>query len=167
LGKLSIGDLSTVGSNVVLYQGVAIGKNVVICDFSSIREECIIGRDTVLGRGALLNYGIKIGRGVRIMDSCHFGGNMIIGDSVFIGPHVSSANDNYFELKAQERKRGALIKKDAKIGVGCILLANITIGEGAIIGAGSLVTRSVAAHVLAYGSPARTIKLLSRDAAFA
>ncbi len=160
LAPLVIGTRCVVGASVVLYTGSRIGNNVLICDLTSIREECRIGNDTVLGRSVLLNYNIVIGDRCRIMDGCHFGGDMLLEDDVFLSPHVCSANDNSFGLaNAQDVVRqGPVIRRGAIVGTNSTLLARVEIGEKAVIGAGSLVTRSVPAGKLAYGVPARVVK---------
>lgn len=162
LKGLAIGDGCVVGAHVILYAGSNIGRNVLISDLSSIREECFIGNDVVIGRSVIMNYNIVIGDRCRIMDGCHFGGDMVLEEDVFFGPYVCSANDNYMGLRKEGLVRcGPKIRKGARIGANTTLLANIEIGEESVIGAGSLVTRSIPARSLAYGSPAEVIKSLA------
>ncbi|MDD2751947.1 MAG: DapH/DapD/GlmU-related protein [Candidatus Omnitrophica bacterium] len=161
LPGLSIGDGCQIGGNVILYRGTKIGSGVMVCDFSSVREECVIADNVVVGRNVLINYQVKIGKSTRIMDGCHFGGNMVIEENVFLGPYVCSANDNYMGMQKRNLKRtGAHLKKGCRIGLGCILLADISVGKNAIIGAGSLVNKDVEDNWLAYGVPARAIRKL-------
>ncbi len=159
LDGLIIGNRSVIGANVVLYAGSVIGNNVLVSDLSSIREECKIGDDVVLGRNVILNYNIIIGTQCRIMDGCHFGGDMILEENVFFGPYVCSVNDNYMGLYSEGLKRkGAYIRKRARIGANTTLLANIEIGENTIIGAGSVVTKNIPTMKIAYGVPAKVIR---------
>lgn len=159
LKGLEIGERCVIGANVVLYAGSTIGNNVLISDFSSIREECKIGNDVVIGRNVIMNYNITIGNRCRIMDGCHFGGDMVLEDDVFFSPYVCSVNDNYMGIKKKRLlRKGPYIKKRAIIGANTTLLANIVIGENAIIGAGSLVTKSIPSCKVSYGVPARIIK---------
>lgn len=161
LKGLKIGNRCQIGANVVLYKGSTIGNQVMICDFSSIREGCDVGDNVVLGKGVYVNYNVKIGNNARIMDGCHFGGDMVIEKDVFMGPFVCSANDNYMGMgKKSARRKGAHIKRGARIGLGCILLANITIGEYAVIGAGALVDKDIESNYLAYGFPVRVVRKL-------
>jgi acetyltransferase-like isoleucine patch superfamily enzyme len=155
---LDIGAHSVIGANVVLYTGTSIGTNTLIGDLASIREECSIGNNVVIGRGVMINYAIEIHDRVRIMDGSHFGGDMVIESDVFVGPHVSSANDNAMGIAEQSVRQGPRIRRGASIGVGAILLANIEIGEQAVIGAGALVDRSIPARMIAVGVPARVLK---------
>lgn len=161
LAGLRIGKGCRIGASVVLYRGSKIGNNVMICDFSSVREECSIGDNAVLARGVFLNYHVKIGRNSRIMDGCNFGGDMVVEENVFMGSFVCSANDKFLELKGRtSRTKGAHIKKGARIGLGCILLSDITIGENSFIGAGALVNKDIPGYSLAYGFPVRIIRKL-------
>lgn len=158
LPGLDIGAHSVIGANAVLYSGTLIGHNTLIGDLASIREECRIGSNVVIGRSVLLNYNIEIHDRVRIMDGSQFGGDMIIESDSFIGPHVSSANDNRMGLIEGGIRCGALIRRGASIGVGVILLANVEIGEQAIIGAGAMVDRDVPPRTIAVGVPARVMR---------
>lgn len=158
LPPLEIGAHCVIGANCVLYTGTTIGENTLVGDLACIREECRIGNNVVIGRGVMLNYNIEIHDRVRIMDGSHFGGDMIIESDAFIGPHVSSANDNTIGLSENPVRRGAHIKRGASVGVGVILLANIEIGEQAVIGAGSLVDKDIPARTIAYGTPARIVR---------
>jgi acetyltransferase-like isoleucine patch superfamily enzyme len=106
-----------------------------------------------------MNYNIVIGDRCRIMDGCHFGGDMVLEEDVFLGPYVCSANDNYMGLRKEGLVRcGPKIRRGARIGANATLLANIEIGEESVIGAASLVTTCIPARSLAYGSPAKVIK---------
>ncbi len=158
LEPLFIGEGSVVGANAVLYSGTFIGRNTLIGDLTCIREECWIDSDVVIGRSVLLNYNIKIHARTRIMDGSHFGGDMIIESDVFIGPHMSSANDNAMGITNPLSRQGAYICQGASIGAGVVLLANVEIGKQAIIGAGAVVDQDVPAQMIALGVPARVVK---------
>ena len=158
LPLLFIGQGTVIGANAVLYIGTTIGENTLIGDLACIREECHIGSNVVIGRSVLLNYNIYIHDRVRVMDGAHFGGDMIIESDVFIGPHVSSANDNTMGLDSNVSRRGAHICKGASIGANVVLLANVEIGIQAIVGAGALVDRDIPPRKIAVGSPIRIVK---------
>jgi acetyltransferase-like isoleucine patch superfamily enzyme len=156
LPNLEIGNNCVIGAGAVLYIGTMIGNDTLIGDLACIREECRVGNHVVIGRGVMLNYNIEVRDRARIMDASHFGGDMLIEEDAFVGPHVSSANDNTIGLRAGVNRRGAHIGRGASIGVGAILLAGITIGEQAIVGAGALVTEDVPPRKIAFGFPAKT-----------
>lgn len=92
-------------------------------------------------------------------------GKLYLGDRVSIGPRVtlvlsSHANASMVRGAIQEKKPEIRIDADAWIGAGVIILPSVTIGEGAIVGAGSVVTKDVPAHTVVSGNPARVIKTL-------
>jgi acetyltransferase-like isoleucine patch superfamily enzyme len=155
LPRLEIGKHCVIGACVVLYMGTTIGDDTLIGDLSCIREECKIGNRVVIGRGVMLNYNIEIRDRARIMDASHFGGDIVVEEDAFVGPHVSTANDNTIGLQPGTIRRGPRICRGASIGVGAILLAGVTIGEQAIVGAGALVLENVPARKIAMGMPAK------------
>jgi acetyltransferase-like isoleucine patch superfamily enzyme len=155
LAWLGIGQHCVIGANTVLYVGTTIGDDTLIGDLTSIREECRIGNHVVIGRGVMLNYNIEIRDRARIMDTSHFGGDAIVEEDVFVGPHVCTANDNTIGLRAGVVRRGPRLCRGVSVGIGAILLAGVTIGEQAIVGAGALVTKDVPARKIATGVPAQ------------
>lgn len=155
LPRLEIGNHCVIGAGAVLYVGTVIGDDTLIGDLACIREECRIGNSVVIGRGVMLNYNIEIHDRVRIMDSSHFGGDMVVEEDVFIGPHVCSANDNSMGLRRGGTRRGPHICRGASIGLGAILLAEVTIGEQALVAAGALVREDVPARKMVFGVPAK------------
>lgn len=156
LGRLEIGKNCVIGAGAVLYVGTLIGDDTLIGDLASIREECKIGNHVVIGRGVMLNYNIEIRDRTRVMDTSHFGGDMIIEEDVFVGPHVCSANDNSIGLRPGVTRKGPHIRRGASIGIGAILLAGVTVGEQAIVAAGAVVQKDVPARKIAMGVPAKT-----------
>ncbi len=155
LARLEIGTNCVIGANAVLYIGTKIGNHTLIGDLACIREECKIGNQVVVGRGVMMNYNIEIRDRARIMDASHFGGDMVVEEDVFIGPHVCSANDNAIGLHPGGMRQGPHICRGASIGIGAILLAGITIGEQAIVGAGAVVLEDVPARKIVMGMPAK------------
>lgn len=146
-----------IGANSVIYKGVQIGKNTMICDTACVRELVTIGKNSLIAQGVTINVSTKIGDNVKIMDNCHITGNSIIEDDVFIGMLTTSANDNSMGTGhiRLEYQKGPIIRRGAKIGQGSCLLPNITIGENAIVGANSVVTKDVLKDEIVMGIPAK------------
>jgi acetyltransferase-like isoleucine patch superfamily enzyme len=157
LPPLIIGDNCIIGSNAVLYAGSIIGSRTMICDTACLRERNTIGENCIIAMGVTINYGTIIGDNTRIMDNTHITGNAVIGDDVFIGMLVTMANDNSMgaAVKATDEFKGPRIRNGARIGQGACLFPSIEIGEYAVVGANSVVTRDVPAHATVMGSPAR------------
>ena len=89
------------------------------------------------------------------MDASHFGGDVVVEEDAFIGPHVSMANDNTIGLQTGVTRQGPHICRGASIGIGAILLAGVIVGEQSIVGTGALVMENVPARTIAIGAPAR------------
>lgn len=158
----SIGDGCVIGANVTIYAGVRLGRDCRVGDGAVIREGCSFGDRCVIGSAANILYNVTCGDDVRILNCSHITGETEIGDESFIGPSVSSANDPYVAKHSlteyQHRgQKGPVIGKRVFIGVAAILLPGVKIGDGAVIGAGSLVTKDVPAEVIAIGIPARAM----------
>jgi len=165
--KLSIGAGSIVGCNAVIYTGSSIGKRVLIGDQASLREGCEIGDQVIIGRGVQVLYECKIGNRSRIQDQAHLVGNLIIEEDVFIGMGVMTANDNNVYLSRFGLEKldlhGPVIRRFAVIGTGATLLPGIEIGSGAMVAAGSVVTKDVAPWTVVAGIPAKYLKDIPID----
>jgi acetyltransferase-like isoleucine patch superfamily enzyme len=158
---LTIGDHSVIGASAVLYSGSRIANNVLICDLSSVRELSELAEFVVLGRGVMVQPDTHIGARTRIMDMCHLPGDMVIEEDVFFSAMVGGASENSLGRATDEktmRRGGPHIKRGAYVGVGAMLLPQITVGENAVVGAGAVVTRDVPAQALVMGVPAKVVR---------
>lgn len=164
LPPLVIGDNCVIGSNAVIYRGTSIGDNCLLGDTACIREAVRIGDSSIIAMGVTINSNTTIGSRVKVMDNSHLTGNMIVEDDVFIGPLVATTNDNSIGRNSgSQRHPGPIIRRAAAVGGSACLLPNIEIGENSIVGASSIVTKSIPPHVLAMGSPCRVIRELRAD----
>lgn len=140
----------------VITEGVEIGRDTLIGPFNFIREGTTIGDHCRIGPLNCFEGLLKIGNHVRIGTHCNFGFDTIIQDKVFIGGHTTGANDHKIAyLRGVFEPTGYTIKKAARIGLGVIFMAGITVGEEALVGAGSLVTKDVKDYEVVYGVPAK------------
>jgi acetyltransferase-like isoleucine patch superfamily enzyme len=158
-GTLSIGAGSIVGCHAVLYTGSTIGPGVLIGDLASIREGCRVGRGAVIGRGVMMLANCTVGAFSRVQDQAHLVGDMVIEEHVFVGMGVVTSNDNEIYVSrfgiATPPQRGPVVRRLAVIGSAATVLPNVEIGEGALVGAGAVVTRDVEPWTLVTGVPAR------------
>ncbi|THE12049.1 N-acetyltransferase [Bacillus timonensis] len=157
LDSLVIDDHVIIGCNSVLYRGAKLNSGVFVGDLASIREKVVIGEDSIIGRNAIVETNTQIGNRVTIQTGCYITADMVIEDEVFIGPCCSSSNDKYMGMGIYKHQ-GPVIKKGAKIGNNATLLPAITIGENAIVGAGSVVTKDVPPDKTVVGNPGRILK---------
>jgi acetyltransferase-like isoleucine patch superfamily enzyme len=160
LGPLQLGDGCVVGAGAVLYRGTTIGRETLLGDLCSIREECVVGDRCIIARGVTVNYATRIGHRVKIQDNTHLTGNMVIEDGVFVSVLVATTNDNSMDRGPHDPAKlgGPVIRRGASIGAGAVLLPGVTIGEFAVVGAGAVVSQDVPPRQLVAGNPARVVK---------
>ena len=160
LPPLIINERVTISSGSVICSGTSIGAETLIGDGAFIREKCVIGSSCLIGRAVTIENDTKIGNFVKIQAHAYITAYMNIEDYVFIAPCAVTTNDNFMG-RTEKRfalKKGAHIKKGARIGANAILLPGITIGKEAFIAAGSIVTKDVPDYKLVKGIPARVMK---------
>ena len=153
---LRIGAGARMRAGTVIYAGSTIGAGLETGHNVVIREENAIGDHLNIWNSSTIDYGCTIGHGVKIHCNVYVAQFTILEDDVFLAPGVTVANDPH--PLCGLCMRGPTIKRGARIGVNVTLLPHITVGEGAFIGAGSVVTRDIPAHTVAYGNPARPVR---------
>lgn len=158
--QLVIGENTILCPGVVLYTGSQIGRNVLLGDFCSIREECKVGNNCLISRNVSVNYNTCIGNETKILDNTHITGNMKIGNHVFISTLVATTNDNTMGRTeySEEHVQGAIISDFVTVGAAANILPGVSIGENAIIGASALVTKDVPANKVVMGIPAKIVR---------
>jgi UDP-2-acetamido-3-amino-2,3-dideoxy-glucuronate N-acetyltransferase len=148
---------------------VKLGKKVKIYDFVNLYG-CEIGDETKISTFVEIQKGSKIGRNCKISSHTFICEGVTIEDRVFIGHNVTFINDIFPRAtdskgKLQTEKDWVCIptrvKQGASIGSSATILCGITIGENAMVGAGSVVTRSVPANTIVAGNPARILKKIN------
>lgn len=153
-GVTVIGEGTRIRAGAVICSGVEIGHNTVIGHQCVIRAGVKIGHDCVVSHLVCIERAAQIGDQVRISALTHITGGCHIGSDVQIGARVVTINDNEMRWRAGEILCAPRILSRSRVGSGCTLLGHVTIGEGAFVGAGSVVTRSIPANQMAYGNPA-------------
>jgi UDP-2-acetamido-3-amino-2,3-dideoxy-glucuronate N-acetyltransferase len=145
---------------------VKLGKGVRIYDFTNLYG-CELGDDVKVGTFVEIQKGVKIGNRCKISSHSFICEGVTLEDEVFIGHNVTFTNDRYprattasgqLQTEADWSCIKTLVKKGASIGSSATLLCGITVGENAIIGAGSVVTKDVPAGAVVAGNPARVMK---------
>lgn len=157
LSALEIRRDTKIGALCVLYRGAVLSEKVFIGDLASVREEVSIDRETIIGKGVTVENRCTIGKRCKIETNAYITAFSEIADYCFIAPEVTLTNDNFLG-RTEERKKyfkGAILEKGARIGANATLLPGITVGEDALIGAGSVVTKDVPARKIYFGVPAR------------
>jgi len=134
-----------------------LGYGTRIWHHCQVREDAVIGENCILGKNVYVDFGVRIGSNVKLQNNVSVYHGVTIGDDVFIGPGVCFTNDLYPRARVwnPERVVETQVRKGASIGANSTIVCGVTIGEHAMVGAGSVVTRDVPAHALVYGNPAR------------
>ena len=148
---------------------VKLGRNVRIFNFTNLYG-CEIGDDVKIGTFVEIQKGAKVGSRCKISSHTFICEGVTLEDDVFIGHHVVFTNDRFpratsggqLQTEADWKCVPTLVKRGASIGSGAVLLCGITVGENAMIGAGSVVTKDVPADTIVAGNPAKIVKALPK-----
>jgi UDP-2-acetamido-3-amino-2,3-dideoxy-glucuronate N-acetyltransferase len=163
---------SAVNEFVAITSDVRLGKNVKLAKFINLYG-CEIGDDTKIGAFVEIQKNAVVGSRCKISSHTFICEGVTIEDHVFIGHNVAFVNDSFprattasGELQTGDdwKVETTLVKKGASIGSGATILSNVTIGERAIVGAGSVVTRDVPPDVIVVGNPARVLRRVDATA---
>jgi acetyltransferase-like isoleucine patch superfamily enzyme len=147
---------------------VKLGENVRLSKFINLYG-CEIGDETKIGAFVEIQKNARIGRRCKISSHTFICEGVTIEDNVFIGHGVMFTNDTYpratsldgtLQSEADWKVENTVVKRGASIGTGATILPNTCIGENAIVGAGSVVTKDVPANAVIAGNPARVLRYL-------
>lgn len=145
--------------SAVVSERAAIGEGTNIWHFAQVRENASIGRNCNIGKGVYIDFDVNIGDNVKIQNLVSVYHGVIIEDDVFVGPHVVFTNDMYPRSFSGESWKvyPTTIEKGASLGANSTIICGNSVGEYAMVGAGSVVTEDVPCHALVVGNPARII----------
>jgi acetyltransferase-like isoleucine patch superfamily enzyme len=150
---------------------VKLGKGVKLSKFINLYG-CEVGDETKIGAFVEIQKNARVGKRCKISSHTFICEGVTIEDNVFIGHGVTFTNDSYprattpeGELQTEQdwHVESTLIKQGASVGSGATILPNVTVGEHAIVGAGSVVTKNVAAHTIVAGNPAKLIRNIKAE----
>ena len=157
-----IGAAAVIRSHTVIYAGNRIGARFETGHGTLIREENVIGNDVSIGSGTVVEHHVVIGDRVRVHSKAFIPEYTVLEAESWIGPNVVLTNARYPRSPTvKETLRGPTIRRGAKIGANSTVLPGIEIGEGALVGAGSVVTKDVPPRAVVVGNPARVVKQLA------
>jgi len=149
---------------------VKLGRDVKLSKFINLYG-CEIGDETKIGAFVEIQKNASVGKHCKISSHTFICEGVTIEDNVFVGHSVAFINDSYprattaeggLQTESDWKVERTLVKKGASIGSGCTILANITIGENALVGAGSVVTKDVPANAIVAGNPARFLRYIEQ-----
>lgn len=152
---------------------VRLGKNVKLAKFINLYG-CTIDDNTKIGTFVEIQKNAFVGKNCKISSHTFICEGVRIEDNVFVGHNVTFINDTYPRATSQNGKlqteadwtvEATVVKKGASIGSGCSILANVIIGENAILGAGSVITKDVPPNTIVAGNPAKILRKIKEQRA--
>ncbi len=134
-----------------------IGAGTKIWHFCHIMQNCRIGCDCNLGQNVVVSPGVSIGNNVKIQNNVSIYTGCIIEDDVFCGPSMVFTNviNPRSHVPRKNEYKQTLVRRGASLGANCTVICGVTIGQYAMVGAGSVVTRDVPDYAIVTGNPAR------------
>lgn len=154
-----IGDNAVIRSHTVIYAGNKIGDNFQTGNKTNIRELNEIGNNVSIGTLSVVEHHITIADRVQIHSQAFIPEYTTIESDSWIGPNVVFTNAKYPMLSETKKElKGPHIKKNAKIGANATILPGVVIGENALVGAGSVVTKDVPPEKVVIGNTALVVK---------
>lgn len=156
---------------VCIAPSVKLGKDVKLSKFINLYG-CEIGDETKIGAFVEIQKNASVGKRCKISSHTFICEGVEIEDNVFIGHSVTFINDAYprattssgeLQTEADWNVEKTLIRKGASIGSGSTILCKITVGENAIVGAGSVVTKNVPANAVVAGNPAKILRFITEE----
>ena len=148
---------------------VKLGRDVKLSKFINLYG-CEVGDETKIGAFVEIQKNAKIGKRCKISSHTFICEGVTIEDNVFIGHGVTFINDSYphattaagdLQTEADWKVEKTVVCKGASIGSGATILANVKVGENALVGAGSVVTKDVPPNAVVAGNPARLLRYLT------
>lgn len=137
--------------------GATIGKSTKVWHYAHISRGARIGEGCVVGHGSYIGPGVRVGDNTRIQNNVSVYEGVTLEDNVFCGPSCVFTNDKYPTARARNRERWqtTLVRSGAAIGANATILCGVVIGRNALVGAGSVVTKSVPDEAVVFGNPAK------------
>jgi acetyltransferase-like isoleucine patch superfamily enzyme len=157
---------------VCISPDVKLGKDVKLSKFINLYG-CEIGDGTKIGAFVEIQKNATVGKCCKISSHTFICEGVTIEDNVFVGHNVAFINDSFpratteggkLQSETDWRVERTLVRKGASIGSGCTILANVTIGQDSLVGAGSVVTKDVPPSAIVAGSPARVLRFIDHRA---
>lgn len=140
-----------------------IGENTKIWHQAQVRENARIGKNCILSKDVYIDFDVVIGNNVKIQNGVSVYHGVVVEDDVFLGPNMVFTNDLFPRAFINDFKvYPTIVKKGASIGANATIICGTTIGQYAMIGAGSVVTKDVPDHALVVGNPARIIAFVCK-----
>lgn len=162
MGKGKSGPVKKVyiDKRAIVAKTARIGEGTKIWAFAQVGENAKIGKNCVIGNGAYIDRNVIIGDNVKIHNKALLYNGLMVEDGCFIGPGACFTNDRFPKYNKTRDLKGASwrVREGSSIGANATILPDIDIGKNAVVGAGSVVTKSVPDGAVVCGNPAKVIE---------
>jgi UDP-2-acetamido-3-amino-2,3-dideoxy-glucuronate N-acetyltransferase len=159
VGVLELAEGVKVGAGAVVFAGTSVGADTIIGDQSFVRERSSIGAGSVVGRGSVVDNDVQLGARARVQTGVYLTAFTLVEDDVFIGPGVTTTNDNTMSRHGLDTPvAGPVLRHACRIGGGAVLAPEVEIGVEAYVAAGAVVVDDVPARAVVMGVPARIVR---------
>ncbi|WP_129116662.1 acyltransferase [Halegenticoccus tardaugens] len=148
-----LGENATVRAGTVIYTDVTAGDDLQTGHNALVREHTTLGDDVLIGTNAVIDGHTTVGSHVSLQTNAYVPAQTEIGDRVFVGPAATLTNDP-FPIRTATELAGPTLRDDVSVGANATILPGVTVGEGAFVAAGAIVTGDVPPETLALGAPA-------------
>ncbi|MBC7967174.1 MAG: N-acetyltransferase [Fuerstia sp.] len=157
----------------IIESNVQLGEGTSVWDSAHVRHDAVLGEECIVGGKSMIAYDVKIGNRVKINSNVYICNGVTIEDGVMISAGTIFTNDRFPRATTPDLKQlrssdpdehtlATVVREGATIGAGCIVGCNLEIGRWAMIGMGSIVTKSIPDFCLAIGTPARIVGVVCR-----
>ncbi|PFZ92291.1 acyltransferase [Bacillus wiedmannii] len=166
INPVYIGDNTIIRAGAIIYEGVHIGENCRIGHHVIVRSFSKIGNNVVLSHKVIIEHHSSVGNWVRISPHSHITSHVTIEDRVALGAGVITVNSKYLAWKRPDMEVKLVppyFGYGCRVGSGTTVLSGVKIGEMSMVGAGSVVTKDIADHKVAFGNPATVQKDLYQE----
>jgi len=153
-----LGPGSVVRTGTIVYDDVVAEGGLTTGHHALVREQTVLGADVLVGTQAVIDGATVVGDNVSMQTGVYVPRETTIGDDVFLGPNATLLNDPY-PVRSDADLAGPTLESNVSIGANATVLPEVTVGEGAFVAAGAVVTEDVPPRTLAAGVPARTRNL--------
>lgn len=145
-------------STAEVSEGALVGEGCKIWNQAQVREGAILGENCIVSKNVYIDENVLVGNRVKIQNNVNIYHGVTVEDDVFLGPSMTFTNDMYPRaFNSDWELTETLVRQGASIGANATIRCGITIGEYAVVGAGSVVVKDVMPHELVVGNPARRI----------
>lgn len=141
----------------------SVGNGCEVWKWTTIRERARVGDGVSIGQHCYIDQGVTIGNRCKIQNSVNIYYGVTVGDEVFVGPSVTFTNDLHPRAVGPWEVTATTVESSVSIGAGATIVCGVRIGEGAVVGAGSVVISDVPPYTLVVGNPARIVRVLDED----